>query len=275
MWYPGHIKKAKDSIKKNLKIVDAVIELLDARAPYASRAYEFEKLFKNKQKILIMNKYDICDKEKTEKWVKLYSEKGYVVLKTNLKSENIKKFLENKVAKHIPINYKEKRAIIVGVPNVGKSTFINRFKGKKSTTIGNTPGVTKGVQWISVNKEIKILDTPGILFPELYNEGIKNKLTAIGSIKGDDVIKDDAVFYIFDYLKENYPEYLENIVEKGSSKENAYEFILEFAKKRNFIKKGGVGDYDRGRNTFLKDFNDGIFGPVTLEAPEDYEQIKI
>lgn len=275
MWYPGHIKKAKESIVKNLKIVDAVIELLDARAPYSSRAYEYEKLFKNKQRILIMNKYDICDKEKTEKWVKLYSEKGYVVLKTNLKSENIKKFLENRVAKHIPLNYKEKRAIIVGVPNVGKSTFINSFKGKKSTSIGNTPGVTKGVQWISVNKEIKILDTPGILFPEIYNQGIKNKLMAIGSLKGEETTKDDAVFYIFDYLKVNYPKYLDNIVENGSLKENAYDFILDFAKKRNFIKKGGIGDYNRGRNTFLKDFSDGIFGEVTLEVPEDYEQIKI
>ena len=133
MWYPGHIAKTKRMIKENIKAVNAVIEIIDSRIPYSSRAYEYDKLFSNKKRILIFNKYDICDEKRTKPWIELYEKAGYVVFTTNLKSTNIRQFLTNKIVPHLPEKFNEKRALIVGVPNVGKSTFINSLKGKKIT----------------------------------------------------------------------------------------------------------------------------------------------
>ncbi|PWJ96217.1 Ras superfamily GTP-binding protein YlqF [Oceanotoga teriensis] len=274
MWYPGHINKAKNAIKKNLKIVNSIIEIVDARAPYSSRAYEFEKLFQGKDKIIILNKADICDLEKTKKWEELYKKRGYKVIKTSLKDVNARNFLIKNVAPLIPVKFNEKTAIIVGAPNVGKSTFINSIKGKKSTNTGNMPGITRGIQWVSAGNNIRILDTPGILFPELYNKSITSKLILIGSLKAEDDEADEAVFYAYEYLKNNYPKLIKKIVDNDLHK-GAYEFILEFAKKRNFIKKGGIGDYERGKMTFLKELIDGKYGKITYDDIEEFEEIKI
>ncbi|BBE31880.1 ribosome biogenesis GTPase A [Tepiditoga spiralis] len=275
MWYPGHIAKTKRAIKDNIKAVSAVIELVDSRIPYSSRAYEYASLFRDKKKIIIFNKYDICEIEKTKKWIKIYENKGYIVKTVSLKSINIKNFLKKNIANEIPEKFNERRALVVGAPNVGKSTFINSLKGKKTTSVGNTPGITRGVQWINVDSKTKIMDTPGILFPELYNKSIAYKLILAGCLKAEDDEADDAAFFAFDYLKENNPKILENSVENGSKLENAYEFIENFAKKRNFLKKGGIGDYQRGLKTWLKEISDGKLGRITYEIPDEYEEIKV
>jgi len=216
MWYPGHIQKAKNSIKKNLKLVNAIIEIIDARAPYSTRAYEYQSLFADKKKIILFNKHDICDDKKTQKWVEIYKSKGYEVIKISMKKVNVKQFIEKNVSPLIPEKFFEKRAMIIGVPNTGKSTFINSLKGKKSALTGNTPGITRGVQWINVDKKLKVMDTPGILFPELYNKNIIYKLILIGSLKAEGQEADEALNFAFNYLKINYPQLLNKIVENSS-----------------------------------------------------------
>lgn len=182
LWYPGHIEKAKKNIQKNLKIVDAVVEMVDARIPYTSRAYEYERLFGNKQRILVLSKEDLADPAITLIWLKYFSKDNIPVLKINLKSTDARRFLTKKIFPLIRSRYVEKRIMIVGMPNVGKSTFINRLKGKKSLAVGNTPGVTRGVQWITISKQLMVLDTPGILYTRLHSPSIITKLAAVGSL---------------------------------------------------------------------------------------------
>jgi len=258
MWYPGHIKKAKEGIKKNLKLVNAVIEIVDSRAPYSSRAYEYSNLFKGKNRIVIFNKYDICDEKKTKLWIDLYKNNGYSVFTTSLKKDNIKNLLMKKIFPVIPEKFGEKLAMVVGVPNVGKSTFINSIKGKKTLNTGNMPGITKGLQWINVNEKFRLMDTPGILFPELYNTNIVNKLILTGSLKPEGIEASDALAWGLKYINKK-PE----------------EYIQEYCIKRNFLKKGSEPDIERAKVTLLKEFSDGKIGKQTYEIPEDFDIINI
>jgi len=271
MWYPGHIEKAKSMIKKNLKLVNAVVEILDSRAPYASRAYEEEQLFRNKKRIIILNKKDLCDMKKTKLWERYYKEKGEDVFSLSLNELNVKDFFLKNIYPIVPQKFNEKSLMIVGIPNVGKSTFINRLKGKKSAAVGNKPGITRGLQWITVSRDLKILDTPGVLFPKLFSKNLINKLILIGSLKAEDAELDDALFYLFDSLKRDYPNILGSALEEWGNCENAAEFIEKFSMNRNFLKKGGIPDYERGRNIFLKEITEGKYGGITYEVPSDID----
>ncbi|HHV01668.1 MAG TPA: ribosome biogenesis GTPase YlqF [Defluviitoga tunisiensis] len=269
MWYPGHIEKAKSLIKQNLKLVDAVIEVLDARAPYTSRAYEEEELFRNKKRIILLNKYDICDKQKTKQWEDFYRQNVGNVFSITSKNLNVKDFFVKNIYPLVPEKFNERRVMIVGIPNVGKSTFINSLRGKKTAAVGAQPGITKGIQWINVSNKLKVLDTPGVLYPKLFNKKMINKLIIIGSLKAMDEELDEAAYFAFNFLKAEYPQVLDNIIEDWHTCENAYEFIELFCSKRNFLKKGNLFDYERGRNTFLNELSIGKYGGITYELPSE------
>ncbi|MBP7236920.1 MAG: ribosome biogenesis GTPase YlqF [Petrotogaceae bacterium] len=273
MWYPGHIAKAKKSIKENLRAVNAVIELVDSRAPYSSRAYEYQELFRNKKRIIVFNKYDICDIKKTDLWIQKFREKGYCVLATNLKSINIKNFLMKNVFTVIPETYGEKSAMVVGVPNVGKSTLINSLKGSRSAAVGNMPGITRGVQWVSVNEKFRLLDTPGILFPEIYKKELSYKLALLGSLKVEETDAEEILEYFFEFLIKEYPHI---ISQEYMKEEYPFGFFLsEYAKKRNFVKKGGEADIQRVCKSWLKEINDGKFIKATYESVDEYDDLMI
>lgn len=274
MWYPGHIAKTKNSIIKNLKLINAVIEIVDSRAPYSSRAYEYGKLFRDKKKIIIFNKSDICDEKITKKWIELYKSKQYDVYLTSLKKVNVNKFIMNKIMPKIPVKFGEKTAMIVGVPNTGKSTFINSLKRKKTTNTGNTPGLTRGIQWINISDRIKVMDTPGILFPELYNENIINKLIIIGSLKHEDIETEKAIKFAYDYMKKNYFDILNKIIEINDIT-SINEFIEKYAIKNNYIIKGAKPNLDRARKDLIFKISNGEFGLMTFDKIEDFEDIKI
>ncbi|MBM7560067.1 ribosome biogenesis GTPase YlqF [Marinitoga litoralis] len=274
MWYPGHIKKAKSKIKTYLKTVQGILELVDARAPYASRAYEFEDLFKDKDRIILFNKVDIADEKNLIFWENYYKSKGYKVLKTSLKNVSIKSFLTKVVYKSFQKKFSELRVMVAGIPNVGKSTLINSIKGKKSLRVGNTPGVTRGVQWISVNDQFMLLDTPGILYSEIYNKKIMYKLILIGSLKPEEDEKEFAIEYGFNFFKEKYPEIIRNALKSDVIPDDYYNFIELFAKKRNFIASGKTYDTERAMTVFLKELSDGKYGKIVYDFPEDYDMLK-
>jgi len=192
-WYPGHMAKTKREIKEKLNLIDIIYEVIDARMPISSKIVDIDELIGNKKKILLMTKYDICDKEETDKFIRYYEDKGYTVIPLDLMNENptdklvsISKNLmieENKKRKAKGLKSRSIRALIIGVPNVGKSTLINRLVGKKSAGVGNKPGVTKNLSWIRINKDIELLDSPGILWPKLENQESAHILAALSSIK--------------------------------------------------------------------------------------------
>ncbi|GAB6189952.1 ribosome biogenesis GTPase YlqF [Marinitoga arctica] len=274
MWYPGHIKKAKSKIKTYLKTVQGVLELVDARAPYASRAYEYEDLFKTKDRIILFNKVDIADEKNLKFWEKYYKNKGYKILKTSLKNISVRSFLTKVVYKSFPKKFSELRVMVAGIPNVGKSTLINSIKGKKALRVGNTPGVTRGLQWISVNDQFMLLDTPGILYSEIYNKKILYKLILIGSLKPEEDEKEFAIEYAFNFFKEKYPKIIMNALKSDNIPEDYTEFLTFFAKRRNFISSGNNYDIERAMSTFLKELADGKYGKVVYDYPEDYEILK-
>jgi ribosome biogenesis GTPase A len=274
MWYPGHIKKAKGKIKTYLKTVQGILELVDARAPYASRAYEYDNLFMNKERIIVFNKIDIADESKLSFWENYYKTKGYKVLKTSLKKVSVRSFLTKVVYKSFPKKFSELRVMVAGIPNVGKSTLINSIKGKKALRVGNTPGVTRGLQWISVNDQFMLLDTPGILYSEIYNKKILYKLILIGSLKPEEDEKEFAIEYGFNFFKEMYPNIIKNALKSDYIPEEYPEFLNLLAKKRNFITSGNNYDIERAMNTFLKELSDGKYGKVVYDYPEDYDILK-
>ncbi|ACR79638.1 ribosome biogenesis GTPase YlqF [Kosmotoga olearia] len=272
MWYPGHIEKAKKNIQKHLKIVDAIVELVDARIPYTSRAYEYEKLFGNKQRILVLNKEDLADPAITSRWQKYFLKGNVPILKINLKSADARRFLTKKVFPLIKSRYAEKRIMIVGIPNVGKSTFINRLKGKKSLVVGNTPGVTRGVQWITVSKQLMVLDTPGILYTRLHSPSIITKLAAVGSLPLEKLDILEAFRDVFTLLTERYgTAVLSGLIDINT--DDPFEFLENFTEKRRFLQSRGELNLERGAFAFLRELANGKFGRFSYETPEEIEQL--
>jgi ribosome biogenesis GTPase A len=274
MWYPGHIETAKNRIRKNLKIVDAVVELLDARIPFSSRAYEYDELFQNKQRILVLNKEDLADPAITSQWIKFYKE-DYNVLSANLKRSDASSFLKRKILPRIKGKFIEKKIMIVGVPNVGKSTLINRIKGKKSLAVGNRPGITRGIQWIKVNEQLSVLDTPGILYTRLHSPNIKMKLIATGCLPLEQIDLFEAMKNIYSFLLMRYGENVfDNILKKQNGEHVDYVTFLEsYSKKNGFIKRRQEYDYERAAAHFLINLTKGNFGRFSYETPDDIESM--
>ena len=234
-WYPGHMKKTKDDIKKIMPVVDIVYEIIDARIPYSSKIKDIDSLIKNKERILIMTKKDLCDINETNKWVKYYEEKGYNVLLVQLNDNNdYKKIIDlsNKIVQKINqkridngMKVKEIKAVVVGAPNVGKSTLINHLAGKKVAKTGNMPGVTKSNVWLKTKYKILILDTPGILWPKFDEEKVAFNLCAFSAIKEEVIPHQDIAYYILNTLRVRYPNILKERFKIEEVNEEAFDII--------------------------------------------------
>lgn len=274
-WYPGHMAKTKREIKEKLNLIDIVYEVVDARMPRSSKIVDIDDLIQNKPRILIMTKYDLCDKVETNKFISYYEKLGYQVIPVDLMSgSNVSKIIEvsEKVLEEENLKRAEKglkprniRALILGVPNAGKSTLINRLVGKKSAGVGNKPGFTKTLSWIRIHKNIDLLDTPGILWPKLENQESAHILAAFSSIKEEILQEDQIAAFILKKLYELYPKTLEErygICEVDDDLIEAYDII---ARKRGALGRGGVADYDRVSRLILQDFKNGYFGPITFD----------
>lgn len=273
-WYPGHMAKTKKEIKEKINLIDVVYELIDARMPFSSKMQDIEDVLKGKPRIIIMTKYDLCDQKETDKFVSYYEEKGFPVIKMDLmSSKNINQILEksNAVLKEMNEIREKKgmkkrgiRALILGVPNVGKSTLINRLVGKKAVNVGNRPGVTKQLSWIRINKDIELLDTPGILWPKFETEEQAMTLSALSSIKEEIVDTDDLAVFI---LKKMYKLYKENLIARYGidSLEDFDEVYEKIGKKRGALIRGGEVDYDKVSLIIIRDLKEGYLGKVTFD----------
>ncbi|MFW6262486.1 MAG: ribosome biogenesis GTPase YlqF [Thermotogota bacterium] len=270
-WYPGHISKAKRRIGEKVKAVNAVIEMIDARIPHSGRAYEWRKLFHNKFSIILLTKSDLADKKITEKWVVYYKKQGIPCISLSLKDDpnKIKKRLQQ-IRGEIPSKSPFKRAMITGIPNVGKSTLINKILNKKSMRTGNTPGVTKGLQWINVNNDFLLLDTPGILYSNLFSDAVKYKLLLTSGIKATVDIIDSALVFGIKYLVENYPDIPQQLFGESFQTDeiNIFKVYESVCHRRGFLLTKGEPDIQRARNIILKQFQDGTIGKISLETPD-------
>ena len=274
-WYPGHMAKAKREIREKLNLIDIVYEVIDARMPKSSKIVDIDDLIKNKPRLLIMTKYDLCDKNETNKFIKYYEDLGYQVIPVDLMSgTNVSKIIdaseevlkeENEKRKAKGLKPRNIRALILGVPNAGKSTLINRLVGKKSAGVGNKPGFTKSLSWIRIHKNIDLLDTPGILWPKLENQESAHILASFSSIKEEILNEDQIAFFILRKLYELYPKALEERYGISELDEDLIEAYDMIASRRGALTKGGVADYERVSRIILQDFKNGYFGPITFD----------
>lgn len=275
-WYPGHMAKTKREIKEKLPLIDVVYEVVDARMPISSKVIDIDDVIKNKPRILIMTKYDMCDKSQTDKIIKYYKEKGYSVVPVDLiKNTNVNLIIKetSKVSDIINVERKKKglkpkqsvRALVIGAPNVGKSTLINRLVGKKKTVTGNKPGVTKQLSWIRVGSNIELLDTPGILWPKLENQEHAYNLAALSSVKEEVVDLQDLSIYILHKLNELYPNYLEKRYGITTVSDDIIATLEEIGNRRGAKISGGEIDYDKVYSIIIRDLKEGLIGPVTLD----------
>lgn len=275
-WYPGHMTKAVRMMQEDIKLIDIVIELVDARVPSSSKNPDIDELAKNKFRLIVLNKVDLADERVTDLWEQYYKEKGYSVVMVNARSgagmksitsviqETCKEKLERDRKRGI-IN-RPIRAMIVGIPNVGKSTFINSFAGKACTKTGNKPGVTKGKQWIRINKDVELLDTPGILWPKFEDQQVGIRLAEIGSIKDDILNVRELALTLLQYLTESYPGMLSEKygVEEG---QESFQILEQIAINRQCRLKGNQLDYDKAAAILLENYRNGKLGRITLERP--------
>ena len=274
-WYPGHMAKTRREISEKLNLIDIIYEVIDARMPRSSKIVDIDDLIKNKPRLLIMTKYDLCDKNETNKFIKYYEELGYQVIPVDLMTgTNVSKIIdasevvlkeENEKRKSKGLKPRNIRALILGIPNAGKSTLINRLVGKKSAGVGNKPGFTKSLSWIRIHKNIDLLDTPGILWPKIEDQEAAHILASFSSIKEEILNEDQIASFILRKLYELYPKALEErygISEFDEDLIDAYDMI---ASRRGALTKGGVADYERVSRIILQDFKNGYFGPVTFD----------
>lgn len=279
-WYPGHMAKTKREIKENLQLIDVVYELLDARIPHSSKNKDIDELVKNKPKILIMTKTDLCDLEITKKWQQYYENMGYKVILTDLiNNKNIKQIIEvtsslsdnmNKKRLSLGMKPRKTRVLILGVPNVGKSTLINRLVGKKAAPTGDKPGITKKLNWIRINDKLELLDTPGILEPKLENKEVALNLAALTSIKEEILDLEQVALHIIDKMLNLYPNTLKTRYNLTNT--NTPLIILnQIAKQKGAIKKGEV-DYEKVYKIILRDLKEGYLGNITFD-PFDNKNI--
>ena len=276
-WYPGHMTKAKRMMEENIKLIDLIIEVVDARIPLASRNPDIDQLGRNKARLILLNKSDLADEKENEKWSRYFQEQGAFAVKINARTgagvknvlpvilESCKEKLERdrkRGIKNRPI-----RAMVVGIPNVGKSTFINAFAGKACTKTGNKPGVTKGKQWIRINKNIELLDTPGILWPKFEDQAIGAKLAMTGSIRDEILNLEELSLELLGYLHGSYEGILESRYGITESQDRL-AMLEQIARNRNCIQRGNELDYAKAANILLEEFRNGKIGRITLERAE-------
>lgn len=277
-WYPGHMTKAKRQMQEDMKLIDLVIELVDARIPLSSRNPDIDELGKHKARLILMNKADLASREQTEAWDAFFQSKGYFTVnldartKTGMKNitELVMEACKEKIERDRRRGIKNRpvRAMVAGIPNVGKSTFINTYAGRACTKTGNKPGVTKGKQWIRLNKNVELLDTPGILWPKFEDQRVGLYLALIGSIKEEILNIDELSLELIQILTEKYPGVLKERYDVQESQTPA-ELLGEIARNRNCIKKGNEIDYSKTAALLLDEFRSGRLGKITLEFPPE------
>ena len=259
-----------------MKLIDLVIELVDARVPSASRNPDIDELGKNKFRLIIMNKSDLSDEAKNQEWSRYFKEKGYFVVCLDSRSKNGMKAVQNTIMEVCSekierdrkrgIKNRPVRAMVVGIPNVGKSTFINSFAGKACAKTGNKPGVTKGKQWIRLNKNVELLDTPGILWPKFEDQTVGLKLALIGAIKDEILNIDELSLELICVLREQYPGILKERYELDENTTKV-ETLKQIAEKRKCISRGEELDYSKAAALVIEEFRSGKLGKITLELP--------
>ena len=278
-WYPGHMTKAKRAMKEDLKLIDLVIELVDARVPLSSRNPDIDDLGAGKARIVLLNKADLADEALNRRWAQWFTERGMHVVKIDARNKGTLKQIQAVVQEAC----KEKierdrkrgilnrpiRAMVVGIPNVGKSTFINSFAGKACAKTGNKPGVTKGNQWIRLNKTLELLDTPGILWPKFEDQQVGLKLALIGSINDEILNRDELALELVSFLNRRYPGVLAERYQLENAGDCDTTQVLErVARQRSCLAKGGELDLPKAARLLLDDFRSGRLGRITLEEPE-------
>ncbi len=272
-WYPGHMAKTKREISEKLDLIDVVFEVIDARIPYSSKNKDIDKMIKNKKRVLIMTKIDMCDIINTNKWIKYYEEKGIKVIPVDLiNKKNISEIFKvtEEVNKELNDKRKEKglkerkvRILILGIPNVGKSTLINTLVGKKATNVGNKPGITRHLEWIRINKDIELLDTPGILWPKLDDDTIAHNLAAMTAIKEEILDTEDIAIYIINTMLKLYKDSIVNRYNLTSY--NDVVEVLDMIGKKIGAVRNNETDYEKVYSVILRDLREGYLGKVTFD----------
>ena len=273
-WYPGHMTKAKRQMQEDIKLIDLIIELVDARVPLSTRNPDIDEIGKNKARLILLNKADLADEVQNEAWKAYFQEKGFYVVKVDSRNGAGMKVVQNVIQEACKekterdrkrgIKNRPIRAMVAGIPNVGKSTFINTFAGKACAKTGNKPGVTKGKQWIRLNKNVELLDTPGILWPKFEDQEVGKRLAFIGSVKDEILNMEELALELISYLCQNYPGALAkryNITEEGQP----VELLGEIARVRGCLKKGEELDYTKATGILFEEFRSGKIGRITLE----------
>ena len=278
-WYPGHMTKARRMMQENIKLIDLVIELVDARIPISSRNPDIDELGKGKSRIILLNKSDLADPVWNKKWVEYFSNQGMGVLEINSRTgmgiKSIQGLVQEVCKEKIERDRKRGivnrpvRAMVVGIPNVGKSTFINSFAGKACAKTGNKPGVTKGKQWIRLNKGLELLDTPGILWPKFEDQQVGLRLAFIGSIKDEIMNLEELAAELISFMQDAYPGVL---AEKYTinEKQNSYSVLEAIAESRHCLVRGNELDTAKAAGMLLDDFRNGRLGRITLEFVKEY-----
>ena len=275
-WFPGHMTKAKRQMEENIKKVDFIIEIRDARMPESSRNPMLDEIVKNKPRLIILSKKDKADSEITKAWIQYYDKENCKALALDLIKENYRNVLvkySQSVCSSLIEKQKRKgikpralRAMVCGIPNVGKSTFINTLAKRKAAVTGDRPGVTKSLQWIKLGQDLELLDTPGVLWPKFEDEEVGLKLALLGSIRDEVVSMDDLAMYACKWLEDNKPQVFSEVY-GVEIQEETYLTLYEIAKKRGYLLKGEI-DENRLMRTFVKDLRENKCGPITWEKPE-------
>lgn len=279
-WYPGHMTKAVRMMQENIKLIDLVIELVDARTPMSSKNPDIDSLAGNKARVILLNKADLADPAGNAAWTEYFKEKGFHVLEINARTGAgvravqglVQEACKEKIERDRRRGIKNRtiRAMVVGIPNVGKSTFINAFAGKGCTKTGNKPGVTKGKQWIRLNQNLELLDTPGILWPRFENQQVGERLAMIGSINDEILHVDELAAAILIYLQKHYQGKIHERYETEESGD-AYAMLKEISIQRKCFLKGEEPDLLRTSRIIVDDFRGGRLGRITLESPEEWK----
>lgn len=275
-WYPGHMTKAKRMMQEDIKLIDLVIELVDARLPMSSRNPDIDSLGKGKSRLILLNKADLADPKLNDKWEEFFYKKGYFVVQINSRNGNgiksINGIIQQACAEKIErdrrrgIMNRPVKAMVVGIPNVGKSTFINAYAGKACVKTGNKPGVTKGKQWIRLNKNVELLDTPGILWPKFEDQTVGIKLAMAGSIRDEILNIDELAIELIKYLHKEYEGMLSERFQIEES-DDALNTLEEIAEVRGCISKGASLDLSKASALIMEEFRNGKIGRITLEKP--------
>ncbi len=283
-WYPGHMTKAKRQMQEDIKLVDLVIELVDARIPISSHNPDIDTLGRQKARMVLLNKADLADEAKNKAWCDYYKKQGIFAVRLDARNrggmKDVQSVIQDACREKIERNLKRGiinrpvRAMVAGIPNVGKSTFINSFAGKACAKTGNKPGVTKGKQWIRLNKQVELLDTPGILWPKFENQIIGMHLAYIGSIRDEIVNREELAFELLKELLERYPGLLADRFALSAA-QTPLEALEQVAKNRSCLKKGGELDTEKAAAMLLEEFRSGKLGRITMEEPRDRADVSM